>query len=175
VIVPFSVHVPRRTQPGQYIGGLTAFVPAHRTQISHRIGLTVQTRVFDAILVTVPGRLHAAMRIAGVSARYRSNQMYALIHIRNTGNVLLKAHGFVWLFAPGSTRAWIHRPVSVDTTVPGTTVHYPLLWAHRVRSGAYRYAVTLSWTRGDYRAASAHDLMRWSAGHTSTTGYVRVR
>jgi hypothetical protein len=170
IVVPFTVHVPHTARSGQYIGGLSAFVPAPKAAARHGIGLTVQTRILDAIEVTIPGGSKAQLRVTGLTATYRSNAMYVLVHIRNTGTVLLKGRGYLWVYAPHSSKPWIHRSFALDTTVPGTDVHYPLHWAHRVPPGPYRYSVVVSWSGGAYGDSAATDVLLWRSGRTERTG-----
>jgi hypothetical protein len=174
MVVPFSVHVPSTARSGQYIGGLSAFVPAPRARAEHGIGLTVQTRVLDAIEITIPGRTRAALGVVGAKARYRSNDLYVLVHLRNTGTVLLKGQGYLWVYAAHRSTPWIHRSFAIDTTVPGTSIYYPLRWAHRVPAGEYRYAVSVTWGAGTYRTDVLTKALHWRSGHATRRGVLRA-
>lgn len=173
-VVPFLVRVPRRVSGGQYVGGLSAYVPSSVRRITRGMGLRVQTRVVDAVVVTIPGQMRASLRPVQVVATYRSNDLYAIVRIRNTGNLLLKGTGNLWLYAPHARRPWIHRAFPIDTTVPRTTVNYPVRWAHRVRPGTYRFVARLDWRAGTHQTPGRTPI-RWQGGRARMQGVVRVR
>jgi hypothetical protein len=156
-VVPFSLHIPPRIAPGQYVGALTAFVPAPALGAHRGVGIRLQTRVFNAIVVTVPGPTHASFTILGVTPHVESNELYVMVHVRNSGNVLLKGQGYLWVYAPWSKKPWIYTRISLDTTVPHTTVHYP-------------FAVRISWQGGTSSSAGVQTLVRWNGGRSERHG-----
>jgi hypothetical protein len=174
-VVPFSLHIPRRIPPGQYVGALTAFVPAGAQQAGRGVGLRLQTRVFSAIVVTIPGPLHARFTPLGVTAQVESNDLYLLVHVRNSGNVLLKGQGYLWVYAPGGTKPWIHTRIQVDTTVPQTTVHYPIYWTKQAAAGRYRFAVKIRWAGGHSSFPGLHTMVQWTGGSATQQGYFWVQ
>jgi len=173
-VVAFSLHIPHRINPGQYIGALTAFVPAPALEAHRGVGIRLQTRVFNAIVVTVPGPTHASFTILGVTPQLESNELYVMVHVRNSGNVLLKGQGYLWVYAPWSKKPWIYTRISLDTTVPHTTVHYPIHWAKRVPRARYRFAVRISWQGGTSSSAGVQNLVRWTAGTSQLRGFFWV-
>jgi len=173
-VVPFTLVIPSRLRPGQYIGGLTAFVPAQSRGVAPGFELTVQNRVVIAVVVTVQGQMQAQLRLTSVSAEIRSAQWYVIVHLKNSGNVLLASRGFLWVYAPGSRHAWIHTPFYVDTAAPHSAVHYPVFWTHRAGGGLYRFAVQLQWSGGSYNADGLNDRIAWSGGGQTLRGYFRL-
>jgi hypothetical protein len=51
--IAFTLQVPRQTRPGTYVGALTVFVPLPKHIVSRGATIQVQTRLADAIVVTV--------------------------------------------------------------------------------------------------------------------------
>jgi hypothetical protein len=174
MVVPFSVHVPAGTKPGQYVGALTAYVPAPITRITRGIGLREQFRVFNAIVVTVPGSTQARLTVHSVVMKLRSNDDYLIVNIKNSGNVLLKAEGHLWLYGQHDSKPWVSAPLSIDTTVPGTAVHYPVPWTHHVPRGAYRYSVRVSWLGGSASTGAVTDQIHWKSGIATVHGVISV-
>jgi hypothetical protein len=173
-VIPFSVHVPASAKPGQYVGAVTAFVPAPMTHIARGIGLREQFRVFNAVVVTVPGPTKAQLTIHGVTVNLRSNDDMLIVHIKNTGNVLLKGQGHVWVYGAHSTKPWVSAALTLDTTVPGTVVHYPVPWTHRAPRGKYRYAVHVTWEGGSASTDSISDQIRWLGGTSTKHGSITL-
>jgi hypothetical protein len=88
-LLPFTVTVPAKTSPGQYIGGFAAWIAAPTKHVTGSIGLQVQTRLVNAIVVTVPGTLKSAFTVSGAGPVRLPHGIYVQAHIRNSGNTLL--------------------------------------------------------------------------------------
>jgi hypothetical protein len=117
--------------------------------------------------------------VHSVTLRLRSNDDYLIVNIKNSGNVLLKAEGHLWLYGQHSSTPWVSVPLSIDTTVPGTAVHYPVHWTHRAPRGTYRYAVHVTWqggsaSAGDAPTGAVTDQIRWAGGTSTAHGVVSV-
>ena len=147
-VVPFRLHVPRGTAPGQYVGAITAFVPARDTRRGRGFAFTVQTRLADDVVVTVPGRQHLRFRPAGVRLQRRTTSTYVVAHIKNAGTMLLKGWGHLWLWQPGRKKAILDAPLHLDTTLPHTTLLYPVRLGKHPRPGRYSYALKVWWNGG---------------------------
>lgn len=148
VVVPFTVHLPKGLKPGQYVGGLTAFVPSPRPKGAKFAVLTVQLRVVSAIVIQVPGPIRTSLGISSVSVKYQPTGVFAGVHIRNTGGRLLTGHGALIVRKVGDSSAIIHKHFFVDTTVPHTSITYPIPWKPKPSYGVYDARATLTWKGG---------------------------
>lgn len=146
-VVGLSVTVPDGTPPGQYVGGLSAYVPAVAPSTGH-FAITIQTRGVVAVEVTVPGPLTRRLTITGVHEERRPDSGYVVIDVKNSGNMLLKAAGTLLVTRPGDSQPLISGPVTLDTTVPHTAVHYPIRWMTSPPVGRYHAHVELAWRGG---------------------------
>ncbi len=152
VVTPFTISVPAGTPPGQYVGGLTAFVPVGATQQSQpqqgqagqQFAVVVQTRSVAAVEVNVPGLRRAAFTIFGADGTYQPDSAYVVIRVRNTGNVLLQGHGNVVVTRAADSTPIIAGPFTVDTTVPDSDFTYPIRWTRQPDLGRYRMHVELA-------------------------------
>ncbi len=147
-VVSFTLQVPKHTKPGQYVGALTAFVPARDTRRGTGFAFTVQTRLADDVVVTVPGPQSSGFQSAGVKTQRRTDGTYVIAHIKNTGTMMLKGSGYLWIWLRGQRAAVLARLMSVDTTLPHTTANYPLFLGMHPRPGRYAFKLKLWWNGG---------------------------
>jgi hypothetical protein len=171
VVVPFTVKIPAGTKPGQYVGALTAYVPISGKKKGGVGGVQVQRRVVNAIEVTVPGPLRAAFSVTGVGSQRRPDGIYILVHLLNTGNVLLKGQGYLWINDNHTNKLVMSKPIGLDTTVPKTGVDYPLYFGYRPKTGTYRYSVKLSWNGGKADTAN----LSWKSGKVAASGKFTIK
>lgn len=150
-VVPFTVTVPRRTRPGQYVGALTASTPSHDTVRSRHVAITVQTRLADFIVITVPGKHRRGFRLRGVGTQIRTTSTYLLAYVHNAGNVMLHGWGYLWVWQPGRRHPILSVPLHIDNTLPGTTVKYPIHLGRRPRPGRYGWVLKVWWHGGTIR------------------------
>jgi len=144
-VVSIIVHIPSSAAPGQYVGGLTAYVPAP----SGKSAIIVQLRRVVAIVVTVTGGpAFGRFTIGSIRPKHRPDAYYVVSHIHNTGTMLLKGQGHLWVWKSGRKKPVISAPITLDTTVPHTTVYYPVLLAKRPKPGSYSFKLTLTWDGG---------------------------
>ncbi len=152
ILVPFSVQVPAGTPGGQYIGGLTAYVPVSSSRTGKGAAsngaIVLQLRRVVAVVITVPGQEYGRFAVSRVNAKQRPDAVYLIAHIRNTGTMLVSGQGHLWMWKQGTRRAVLSVPIAVDVVVPRTTVLYPIHWASRPSAGKYSVTVTLSWAGG---------------------------
>jgi hypothetical protein len=152
-VVAFTVRVPASTAPGQYVGGLTAFVPAPRSGPPsgphQRSGaIILQLRRIVAVVVTIPGPAYGRFAVSRVNPKQRPDAVYLIAHIRNTGTILLKGQGTLWMWKQGRKSPVLTKKLLLDTTVPQTTVLYPILWARHPANGVYHVTIQVSWDGG---------------------------
>lgn len=148
VVVSFTVHLPKHLKPGQYVGGLTAFVPARHRKSAKLAVLRLQLRVVTAILVRVPGPTRSRFTISHVSVLHQPTGIFAGVRIRNSGSRLLKGHGKLIVRKVGEHAAGIRKPFFVDTMVPHTAITYPIPWKPKPKRGEYKARVRLTWKAG---------------------------
>jgi hypothetical protein len=168
------VAVPAHATPGQYVGALTAYIPVSSSITRKGINVRVQVRTFAAIVVSIPGRARADMRVQRVAAQLRSGSMYAVVRLHNDGNVLLKARGSIRVWSVHGKKPLWRRDFSIDTTVPGTSLGYPILWPRRLAMGGYRYEIDVSWGAGSDPSDVGSAVLRWRSGHVASRGAMRV-
>ena len=137
VVVPVRISASPRLKPGVHVGGLTAFVPTTTSTGSSFGSLQVQVRVVLAVVVTVPGPAVSDVRVDGVSTKYEPTGLYVVTHIRNSGNRFARTDVHLTVRAPGARKLTLNRYLHVDTTVPGTSVFYPVAWPGNVKYGRY--------------------------------------
>jgi hypothetical protein len=147
-LIPFTVVVPRGTKPGQYVGGVSAYVPSGIRQKSGRTQVIIQPRVVTAVQVNVPGRQFSRFSVANVKPAFFGKSFYVVAHIQNSGNTLLKGTGYVWVWQRGRGKPIIFHALSVDTSLPYSTVTCPFQWSRHPAKGMYRWAVRMGWTGG---------------------------
>lgn len=147
-VVPFTLSVPRHTRPGQYVGALTAFVPSNDTKHGKGFAFTVQTRLADDVVVTVPGPKRWGFQIKGISTQRRTIGTYTVVHVRNSGTMMLKGWGYLWAWRAGEKKPVLSKPLRIDTTLPHTMVGYPLLLGLHPKPGYYSFKLKVWWKGG---------------------------
>lgn len=147
-VIPFTVAVPKGTKPGQYVGGVSAYVPSSNRQSSGNAQVLVQPRVVTAVVVTVPGPQTSRFTIKNVKALYQAGAFYIVPHLSNSGNTLLKGQGYLWVYQPGHAKPIVYQPMPVDTTLPQTTFAYPVRWSKHPAKTTYHWVVKMNWNGG---------------------------
>lgn len=147
-LVPFTLSVPKHTRPGQYVGALTAFVPSNVTKHGQGFAFTVQTRLADDIVVTVPGPKRWGFQIKGISTQRRTIGTYATVKVRNSGTMMLKGWGYLWIWRAGQKNPVLSKPLRIDTTLPHTMVRYPLILGLHPKPGYYSFKLKVWWAGG---------------------------
>jgi hypothetical protein len=135
--------------PRQYVGGLTVYIPRPKTTHRRGVSIQVQTRVVDAIVVTVPGRTWAHFSLGSVYPQRRPDRTYLIVPIRNDGTALLEGQGNLWVWKRGKRSPIVSAILTLDTTVPQTWVSYPISWTTHPGSGTYSFREVIRW--GKYK------------------------
>ncbi|HZU11251.1 MAG TPA: hypothetical protein VFB58_00280 [Chloroflexota bacterium] len=147
-VVPFTVTVPASARPGQYVAALTAFTPSQDTARGRDFAVTVQTRLADFVVITVPGAEHRAFRLRGLSVQRRTASTYVIAYIHNSGTMMLHGWGYLWVWGPRHKNPILSRALAIGTTLPHSTAQYPIeLGAHPLR-GVYSYHLKVWWRGG---------------------------
>lgn len=104
VVVPFTLTVPERAQPGDHAAGVAASVQAGSARGADGAEMAVRTRVGIQVMTRVTGELAATATLSGASLDYqwsahplRPGTATATVLVTNTGNVQLTASGQVRL------------------------------------------------------------------------------
>jgi hypothetical protein len=108
----------------------------------------LQIRRVVAVVVTVPGSQYARFTVTGVRVQQRPDAVYLITAIRNSGNVLLKGQADLWVWKTGQRKPIVSARLTLDTTVPQTTVQYPIRWTKRPKLGKYHFQTMLWWSGG---------------------------
>lgn len=145
--VDFSVTVPQSVKPGQYLAGISAYIPsvpatAVEGQGSTKMGATVtmQTRYVIGVQLDVQGTWTPSMKIDSVALMQPPSGPYIGVHMKNDGDTLFKSSGtFVLSDAAGKHR--LDKPIEMGTFVPGTDVTYPINWSGEMVPGTYQVEV----------------------------------
>jgi hypothetical protein len=129
VQVGFSVAVPGKLKPGQYVGGIVSESP--------RLAIT--------LVITVPGTQTARFAIGVATAR---SPHLVTIHVANDGNVVRDPTGTVAIAN--------RRGVTVATKsfhmadfLPQSSIEYPLVFAKPLAVGTYVATVRLTYPAAD--------------------------
>src|SRR5699024_4569753 len=100
VVVPFTLTVPERAEPGDHAAGVAASVQAGSARGADGAEMAVRTRVGIQVMTRVTGELAATATLSGASLDYqwsahplRPGTATATVLVTNTGNVQLTASG----------------------------------------------------------------------------------
>jgi hypothetical protein len=137
VDVGFSVAVPAKTKPGQYVGGIVA----------------LESHLAVTIVITVPGPSVARFAIGAASV---VSPHVVAIHVANEGNVVRRPAGSVTIAnAHGKTVAI--EAFHMADFLPRSSVDYELALHKALRVGTYTATVRLTYpgTNGTPQTATA--------------------
>ena len=161
VSVAFTVQPPAGTAPGQYLAGITAFIPAVVEASLSDAGqagasVTMQTRYVIGVQVDVPGAWTPQMTITGASAMEQPSGTKLGIAMENTGDTFIKPEGKVTLSNADLTPI-LEQPIALGTFLTGTELTYPVAWPGAPLGGDYGVAVELNY--GDNQVASYRGML----------------
>ena len=148
--VAFTVQPPADAAPGQYLAGITAYVPAAPEEIATTGGnqagasVTMQTRYVIGVQVDVPGAWTPSMTITGASALEQPSGTKLGIAMTNDGDEFLKPQGSVTLSNAEATPI-LTQPIQLGTFLTGTDVTYPVAWPGVPLGGEYGVEVELNY------------------------------
>jgi hypothetical protein len=164
--VDFTVTVPQSTKPGQYLAGISAYVPTipptadPRTSGQLGAGVIMQTRYVIGVQVDVEGAWNRSLKIESVDIVEEPSGPYIGVQIKNDGDVFLKPSGTVVLTDTNDKRVR-EQPITMGTFVPGTKVTYPVKWSGELKPGDYRVRVEMKY--GESAIASYDSPLRIEA------------
>jgi hypothetical protein len=130
-VLAFTIAVPRRTPPGQYLAGISAESATQPRAV--RVGsngpasasVIIIDKVTVGVAVTVGplSRLRTALVIPAVSAGWIGSTPRLYIPVRNTGQAFARATGQVSCQAGGRDHSW---RVIMETVLPGGSAVLPV-------------------------------------------------
>ncbi len=145
--MPFTVTVPPRTRPGQYLAGITvtpagppqAVLIGSKGRRSARAIIIDQVTVGVAITIGRLARLRVGLRLSAVTALWIGTTPRLEIPVRNVGQTFLRATGQVTC-RPDLRRGFYR--VIMETVLPGGTAVLPVN-VPGLRTGPARCTVRL--------------------------------
>lgn len=149
-LVRFSIRIPPRTAPGQYLGGLvaqraTASAGGEPAAGKGSFKVRIQELSVVAVQVNVPGPRHPRMRLSGIEVGNQPGHQSLLLGIANTGNVLVKGRGSLRI-ADAAGRPLQHQAFNLDTFVPDTHIDFPAyIQGKALAPGQYRGTVSIAY------------------------------
>ena len=148
--VSFTVRVPPRTPPGQYVAGVSAWVPLTKHAVPAAPGkkqaafsMDIQFQRAIAVEVDVPGPRAPKLVVTGAEPQVNANGVTLGVHIANQGNAFAHGHGVVRV---ADTRT--DFSFKINTFVSGTAIVYPVPWTSSVKAGVHHVEVDLDYEGG---------------------------
>jgi hypothetical protein len=147
--VDFTLHVPPKTQPGEYLGAVGLWVPLQSSSTTVPGGnhagfaVTLQGERVIAVEVVVPGPLHAGLAVNSVKPVAAPDGLRLMIGIANTGNAFTSGTGVVTV---ADTK--LNFPFKIDTFVSRTSINYRVPWTRTVVPGDHQVSVRLTYDGG---------------------------
>lgn len=147
--VDFTVSVPQSVQPGQYLAGISAYIPnapptagTGTTKTHVGVSLTMQTRYVIGVQVDVAGKWTPSFKVDSVALVRNPSGPFIGVHMKNDGDVFLKPSGTI-VMSDASGKRVIDQKISMGTFVPGTDVTYPVKWSGELKPGDYKVTLEM--------------------------------
>jgi hypothetical protein len=139
--VGFTVDIGSAVTAGEYLGGLSAYVPLPKAPPtkaagSFQVELNVQSQAVVAVEIHVPGPAAPNLVVRGAHADARSNGVVLAVDIANTGNAFARGTGEI-------TIDGVKHPFKIDTFVSDTSISYGLEWLRTAVPGKHQVTVRL--------------------------------
>lgn len=149
--VPFTVHVPPDTAPGQYLAAVSASVPLSAEeskatnpppgQAGFSMGVRFQRGI--AVEIDVPGPRGPNLKVDGATPKATPNGVQLGIHIANAGNAFAHGTGVIRVADTNTDYSF-----KIDTFVSHTAIVYPMDWTKTVVPGSHHVEVDLTYEDG---------------------------
>ncbi|MBN1265113.1 MAG: hypothetical protein JXA25_06455 [Anaerolineales bacterium] len=159
--LPFTVHIPEGTPPGEYVAGFLAS-PASVEEIpaeeQDSVGVRIVSQMGLTMIITVPGKEICTVSLDRITSETTGGDWKVIVSMQNTGNVHFKGIGEFALVSleDGSTAA-LHE-MKIGYFVPGDQMHYPLSFNQTPPPGEYQARVTLLGEDCVYQAVLSEDF-----------------
>jgi hypothetical protein len=144
--VSFTLRVPPKTQPGEYLGAVGMWVPLQSSSTTVPGGnhagfaVTLQGERVIAVEVVVPGPSHASLAVSNVKPVAGPDGLRLMVAIANTGNAFTKGNGVVTV---ADTK--LNFPFQIDTFVSHTAINFRVPWTQTVVPGDHQVSVRLTY------------------------------
>jgi hypothetical protein len=149
--VDFTVRVPETVRPGQYLAGISAFVPSVDSTPGAEPGgsgmgasVTLQMRYVIGVQVDVEGAWTPSLTIDAVALIEQPAGPFIGVHMKNDGDVFHKPSGTIVLTDTTGKRV-LEQRIDMGTFVTGTDVTYPVHWSGELAAGIYHVRVSLDY------------------------------
>jgi hypothetical protein len=148
--VPFTLNIPKNVRDGQH-GGVIVAEPVqaqtNRIQTTKKsmITINVHQRVAIGVLVTLPGPLIPNLQTTGITYGVPDPYQHVLIGLKNAGNTMLHAHGYLHIFTLQG-HLLQNYVLQLKTIMPQDSIQYPVYMQHKVLPlGTYRAELLLQY------------------------------
>ena len=149
--VPFMVHVPAGTKPGQYLAGMSASVPLSPSDTSATLprpgyagfSMSVEFQRGIAVEIDVPGPRAPNLVVSGADPVATPNGVSLGVHIANQGNAFAHGSGVIRVADTNTDFSF-----TIKTFVTGTAIVYPMQWTKAVVPGTHHVEVDLTYDGG---------------------------
>jgi Bacterial protein of unknown function (DUF916) len=149
--IPFTVHVPQKVGPGQYLAGLSASVPLSASDAAAnptpagRAGFSMSVRFQRGIAVEIdiPGTRSPNLAVSGAEPKATPDGVSLGVHIANVGNAFARGRGVIRVADTNTDYSF-----KIDTFVAQTAIVYPLRWTKTVVPGSHHIQVDLTYDGG---------------------------
>ena len=162
VVINFSVSVPARTPPGEYITSLVAEnVEPYQGAEGGDMAMEQVNRTALAVAIDVPGIREPALAIGAVGHKAAAGTSFLSFEVRNPGDVHLKPAGeFVLRDAAG--RGLAQAPAVMDSVYAGSQTLFEAPLATVLAPG--EYCAELSLTDAETGAADGTECRPFTVG-----------
>ena len=148
--VAFTATVPAGAHPGQYMAGVSAWVPLASRSKPPAAGpnqatfaLDVQIQRVTPIEIDVPGPRAPQLVVTGAEPQATAGGILLGVHMANQGNAF--AHGSGVIRVPDTKTDFSFK---IDTFLSETSIVYPMPWTASVPSGRHHVEVDLNYDGG---------------------------
>lgn len=151
--VDFTVTMPKSLKPGQYLAGISAYIPnvpptAVAGQAGTKMGarITTQTRYVIGVQLDVQGTWTPSLKIEAVALVEQPSGPFIGVTLKNSGDEFIKPSGSIVMTNTAGTRV-LDQPIEMGTFIPGTSVVYPIHWSGVMAPGMYQVHVKLAYAK----------------------------
>ena len=149
-LVSFTVRVPPGTPPGQYMAGVSVWVPLTSRSKLPRPGqnqatfsLDLQIQRVIPIEIDVPGPWAPRLSVSSASAIPTAAGITLGVHMANTGNAFALGSGVIRV--PDTKTDYSFK---IKTFIGGTSIVYPMTWVSTIPVGSHHVEVDLNYNGG---------------------------
>ena len=140
ITIPFKVDVPKGTESGDYLGGISVFQTDQKGEQGESSGLqlAIKTRVGVRFYLNVPGELKKDLEITKFTASLNDNDKVGMdFGLTNHGNVRLEPKGEIKIinYFTGATAETF--PIDLRLVLPGSPTEVPITWDKSAWLGKY--------------------------------------